>query len=104
MTQHDSTIQLQHPVPGKRAPRIDRRRYDMVAAALLRLIPADDEGVPFAGLADRVAESLAPAELALLGSSGWYTTAVKLDLESRGLIERVPRSRPQRLRRRSDDS
>ena len=32
------------------------------------------------------------------GSISWYVTTVKLDLEARGLIERVPRSRPQRLR------
>jgi hypothetical protein len=29
----------------------------------------------------------------------WYTTAVKLDLEAEGLIERKPGSRPQRVRR-----
>ncbi|MCZ7544494.1 MAG: hypothetical protein M5R40_13685 [Anaerolineae bacterium] len=33
------------------------------------------------------------------GSVGWHVTTVKLDLEARGLIERVPQSRPQRLRR-----
>jgi Family of unknown function (DUF6958) len=37
--------------------------------------------------------------LATLGSVGWYTTSVNLDLEARGLIERVPGAQPQRLRR-----
>lgn len=32
------------------------------------------------------------------GSINWYVTTVKLDLEARGIIERVPRSRPQQLR------
>jgi hypothetical protein len=32
------------------------------------------------------------------GSISWYVTTVKLDLEARGLIARVPGSHPQRLR------
>jgi hypothetical protein len=34
-----------------------------------------------------------------LGSVGWYTTAITLDLEVRKLIEWVPGSHPQRLPR-----
>jgi hypothetical protein len=32
------------------------------------------------------------------GSITWYVTTVKLDLEARGLLVRVPKSSPQRLR------
>ena len=32
------------------------------------------------------------------GSVSWYVTTVKLDLEARGVIVRVPKARPQRLR------
>jgi hypothetical protein len=32
------------------------------------------------------------------GSIGWYTTIVKLDLEARRLIERIPDKKPQHLR------
>ena len=32
------------------------------------------------------------------GSVGWYATAVKLDLEARGELERVPGAKPQRVR------
>ena len=32
------------------------------------------------------------------GSVTWYVTCVKLDLEARGVIKRVPHSRPQLLR------
>lgn len=31
------------------------------------------------------------------GSVGWYVTTIKLDLEARRLIERVPGKSPQRL-------
>ena len=32
------------------------------------------------------------------GSIGWYYTTVKLDLEARGLIERIQKTSPQRIR------
>jgi hypothetical protein len=32
------------------------------------------------------------------GSIAWYVTTVKLDLEARHIIERVPNSSPQQLR------
>ena len=32
------------------------------------------------------------------GSIKWYLETVKLDLEARGVIERVPKTRPQLLR------
>ena len=35
------------------------------------------------------------------GSPMWYITTVKLDLEARGLIERIPKSSPQQLQLKS---
>jgi hypothetical protein len=32
------------------------------------------------------------------GSISWYLVSVKLDLEARGLIERIPGEKPQKLR------
>lgn len=57
------------------------------------------DGVEFRCLSSMVEERLAADERANLGSTGWYTTTVKLDLEAKGEIERVPGSTPQRLRR-----
>jgi hypothetical protein len=95
----EQRVQLLHPDPSKDAPRIDQAKYDAVRAALLQAIPADAEGVPFDELAEQVTTLLPPESLAALGSVSWYTTAVKLDLEARGLIERVPGVQPQRVRR-----
>jgi hypothetical protein len=52
-------------------------------------------------LAALVAEHLPEDELDQLGSVSWYTTTVKLDLEVKGEIERIPGSSPQRLRLRA---
>lgn len=96
----EEKFQLLHP-EGKQAPRIDRGKYDLLRATLLELIPSDDEGVPLAPLSDRVAAALTPEQLASLGKVGWHTMAVKMDMEARGEIERVPGATPQRLRRKS---
>jgi hypothetical protein len=71
-----------------------------VREALLKASPDALPGVHFGELRRLVQEQLSQGELERLGSVGWYTTTVKLDLEARREIERVPGSRPQRLVRR----
>ncbi len=91
-------VDLMHPDPDKQAGRCDAARYRAMKKALLRVIPRRGDGVPFGELVDLVRPHLpaAPFEGA---SVSWYVTTVKLDLEARGLIERVPQARPQRIRR-----
>lgn len=88
-------IMTLHP-QGKQGVNIDRARYDAVKQAILEAVAERGE-VPFAELDSAVAARL-PADFT--GSIGWYTTTVKLDLEARGLIERVPGRSPQVLRLR----
>jgi pimeloyl-ACP methyl ester carboxylesterase len=97
--EEDGKFQCIHPDPGKTGPRIDARRYRLIRHALLQIIPADNKGIPFRTLADQVTTRLTAEQLAFLGAVGWYTTTVKLDLEARGWIERLPGVKPQRLRR-----
>jgi hypothetical protein len=63
-------------------------------------VPKRADGIPFGELPGRVRDLLGAEALENLGSVTWYTVTVKLDLEARGEIERVPRSRPQRVRRK----
>lgn len=76
------------------------RRYEAVQNAILEAI--GERELACVVLADAVSERL-PAEFRgdrlLLGC---YITCVKHELEARGLIERVPGARPQRLRRSAD--
>ena len=88
-----------HPA-GKQGVRIARPLYDTMRAALLAVIPDDPSGVAFRELPERVEPHL-DAEVFGSASRMWYVTAVKQDLEARGLIEQVPGARPQRLRRLS---
>ena len=93
----EERIQLSHPDPDKEAPRISAEKYQAVRAAILTAVSEDEGGILFKDLAERVSQLLSPQVLENLGSVGWYTTSVKLDLEARGLIKRVPGSKPQRL-------
>jgi len=99
MTEQLERVQTLHPDPDRAGVRIDRRRYDAMARALLAVIPRRREGVPFADLARLVRPELAGTAFDRGGSIPWYCVTVKLDLEARGRIERVPGARPQRVRR-----
>ena len=87
------------PTPGAQPTRVDRDRYEAVRKALLAVIPKRKEGVEFRELTALVKARLPNGEVPRGGSIQWYVTTVKLDLEARGLVERIPRSSPQRLRR-----
>lgn len=89
-------IQALHPDEDKAGVNIDRHKYQLVREAILEVVGERGQ-VPFKELAGEVASRL-PAGFD--GSVGWYTTTVKLDLEARGLIERIPGKSPQVLRMR----
>jgi hypothetical protein len=89
-----------HPQEGKQGTNIDRSKYNAIRAAILDAVGERPE-IAFGGLADAVAQRIG-AEFE--GSVSWYVTTIKLDLEARGLIERVPGRKPQFLRLVGDSS
>lgn len=99
MSKVEKRIQTRHPDPTKSMPAIDRWKYEAVRKAILAAVPKTGEGLLFKDLPGRVRDLVAPESLENLGSVTWYTTTVKLDLEARGEVKRVPGSRPQRLLR-----
>lgn len=82
-----------HPA-GKQGVNIDREKYEQMRDEILAALKAEPEQT-FSGLNEVVGARL---DGRFDGSIGWYYTTVKLDLEARGIIERVPKSSPQRLR------
>lgn len=86
-------IMTLHPEDGKTGVNIDKGKYDTVKDAIVRII-GEQEKIGFMALTDAVGEHLTDFD----GSIGWYTTTVKLDLEARGIIERIPNESPQQLR------
>jgi hypothetical protein len=93
----EERVMTRHPDPGKVGVNIRKDKYDRIRDAILKVLRMEGE-VLFKDL---------PAEVELQlkgtfeGSIGWYVTTVKLDLEARGVIERIPGSTPQKSRLRS---
>ena len=94
----DNKVMCQTPTPGRQPTRIDRWKYDLVHSAILAVIPTDDQGVEFRELPGLVEDHINPADLEKLGSVSWYTTTVKLDMKVKRELERIPGSKPQKLR------
>ena len=86
-------IKTLHP-EGKQGVNISRAKYDTIRTAVLNVVEEQGE-IRFKDLPTAVEAEL---EEPFDGSLTWYITTIKLDLEARGLIERVPGSSPQRLR------
>ncbi len=85
-------ITTQHPA-GQQGVNIDCDKYEQVREAIIDTLE-HVEDIALHKLPPAVAKKLPDFD----GSISWYTTTIKLDLEARGLIERVPDSSPQRLR------
>jgi len=82
-----------HP-EGKQGVNISRDKYDRVSTAIIEALITRGE-LTFGDLIQEMNRKLAGT---FDGSISWYTTTVKMDLEARGAVERVPGSAPQLLR------
>ncbi len=85
-------IMTLHPA-GKTGVNIDRHKYDAVREAILQSLRVSGT-LTFNDLTAEVRNMLAST---FSGSISWYVTTVKLDLEARGEVVRVPKSSQQRL-------
>ncbi len=91
-------VMTRHP-EGKQGVNIARDKYDEMKRAILKVLGRSRTGMPFTQMSKEVAEHLPSAVYPPTASVAWYCVSVKLDLEARGIIERVPRTSPQCLRR-----
>lgn len=91
-------VQTLNITAGKGGTRIDARKYAALREAILQALREHPDGLSFKALPDAVLERLPGGEIPGGGSIMWYLTVVKLDLEARGLVERVKGKRPQWLR------
>lgn len=74
-------------------------RYRPMRRAILKVVPRRGEGIIWTELPEKVAPLLPKEQFAEMKTVKWYATVVRLDLEARGLIERVLKTTPIRLRR-----
>jgi hypothetical protein len=83
-----------HPEEGKHGVNISRAKYDMIRQAILSAIRSQGT-ITYKGLVSLVEYNLRNR---FEGSIPWYVTTVKLDMEARGELERLPDSGEQKLR------
>lgn len=86
-------IKTLHP-QGKQGVSISKDKYEMVQQAILQILRERGE-ISFQELTPEVKKRIGDN---FDGSVPWYTVTVKLDLEARDIIERIPNREPQILR------
>jgi hypothetical protein len=89
----EARILTRHPEPGKSGVNVAKKKYDLMRETILEAIRARGE-IALQDLLEDVEQRLAGR---FDGSIPWYVITIKLDLEARGLIERIPGSKPQRV-------
>lgn len=77
-----------HPEPRKHGVRIEKAKYDVIRRAILENLRIHGS-LSFTRLGNLLEEQLLKS---FDGSVTWYFTTVKLDMEARGEIRRVPGS------------
>ncbi|MTI32336.1 DUF6958 family protein [Xanthovirga aplysinae] len=82
-----------HP-DGKKGVNILRRRYEVIKDFILKVIEEQQE-ISFEDLTDLAVSKLKDS---FDGKVIWYMVTVKLDLEARKVIERIPKTSPHKLR------
>ena len=83
-------IRTLHP-EKKQGVNISREKYEIIRKVILSTLRARKE-MTFMNLSRAVEKEVNGN---FEGSVNWYVTTVKLDMEARGEIKRVPNSRPQ---------
>ena len=82
-----------HP-DGKAGVNIDKSKYDIIKNYIIEKLTKTDS-LEFSHLSQMAVAQLGDT---FEGKVIWYMVTVKLDLEARGLLERIPGKKPQQLR------
>ena len=84
---------INHPGTTK---RVDALMYEAMRAAMLKAMPASENGLTLAELGTRVVPHLPESLYPGGDKSGWWLKTVQLDLEAKGVLVRT-KSSPIRL-------
>lgn len=89
----DKRIMTLHP-QGKKGVNILQRRYDFIKDFIIETLTKQEQ------MSYQALNKLAVQKLkdTFDGKVGWYVVSVKLDLEARDIIERVPKTSPHEIR------
>lgn len=89
----EEKIMTLHP-QGKKGVNISKQKYDQIAETMLDLVKKHKE-ITYQDLNDEIVDEL---DGKFEGKIPWYVVTVKLDLEARGILERIPKTSPHKVR------
>ncbi|WP_152286168.1 DUF6958 family protein [Flavicella marina] len=89
----EEKITTLHP-KNKNGVRISKLKYEVIKEFILTTLQQQDE-IQYKDLNTLANESL---KNSFDGSISWYIVTVKLDLEARNIIERIPNTSPHKIR------
>ena len=84
---------------GSRGFAVTEEKYEPIRKAILASLPRNGTGLAFKELVEAVSTRVPKELYPKAGSVSWYTKVVQLDLEAKGLVERVAGVTPQRVRK-----
>ncbi len=93
MKEKEERILTLHP-QGKKGVNIHASKYEFIKKFILNTLE-EKRVVSFEELSDLAEEQLSST---FDGKVLWYVVTVKLDLEAREIIERIPKTSPHKLR------
>ena len=83
---------------GKAGFVVTAEKYEPIKTAILKSLPGNSDGMTFSDLVANVKRKVDPSLFPKKGSVSWYTKVVQLDLESKGLVQRLGGDTPLRFR------
>jgi len=90
----EQKIQLKHP-QRKKAVSISKDKYELLKTETVKYL-TENTGGAFSDISRAIAQDFKKKKIKFDGSLNWYLEWVKLDLEARQIIKRVPKTTPQK--------
>lgn len=87
-------IQLLHP-QGKKAVSIAKDTYELLKTEIVKFLTDNPDG-SFTEISKAISQNFRNNNVTFEGSLNWYLEWVKLDLEARHYITRLPKTAPQK--------
>lgn len=89
----DDKVQLKHP-RGKKPVSMSKEKYNILKTAVIKYLRTKGEAT-FNELSSAIQKDFKVKGQAFEGSLPWHLEWVKLDLEARRVIRRIPKTSPQ---------
>ena len=90
----DQKVQLRHP-HGKKPISMGKEKYNLLKPAVLKYLRTKGEAT-FSEISSAVGKDFKTQGQRFEGSLAWHLEWLKLDLEARRVIRRVPNTSPQK--------